>query len=187
MQIFRKIAFNLDKTSNFKNALTGKRFNSATRNSGFREIFVQIFYWSKKISRFIMQIFRKIASNIGDFTRFQDFSNLTKHQILKLLSRANGSTQLHETQDSERYLSKYFTGQNKFQSLLCRFYIKLRQTLAILHVFKIFQSCQNIKFSNFCHGQMVQLSYTKLRIQRDICLNILLVKKIFKGYYADFP
>ena len=61
-----------------------------------------------------MQIFRKIASNIGDFTRFQDFSNLTKHQIFKLLSWANGSTQLHETQDSERYFSKYFTGQKKF-------------------------------------------------------------------------
>ena len=62
-----------------------------------------------------MQIFRKIASNIGDFTHFEDFSNLTKHQIFKLLSRANGSTQLHETQDSERYLSKYFTGKIFFK------------------------------------------------------------------------
>ena len=56
-----------------------------------------------------MQIFRKIVSNIGNFTRFEEFSKLTKHKIFKLLSRANGSTQLHETQDSERYLSKYFT------------------------------------------------------------------------------
>ena len=62
-----------------------------------------------------MQIFRKIASNIGDFTRFEDFSKLTKHQILKLLSRANGSGQLHETQDSERYLSKYYTGQKNLK------------------------------------------------------------------------
>ena len=68
----------------------------------------------KKNSQFIMHILRKIASNIGDFTRFQDFSKLTKHQIFKLLSLANGSTQLHETQDSERYLSKYFTDPNFF-------------------------------------------------------------------------
>ena len=119
-------------------AVTGKRLKSATRNSGIREIFVQIFYWSKIISRFNMQIFRKIVSNIGDFTHFQDFSNLTKHQIFKLLSRANGSTQLHETQDSERYLSKYFTGQKKFQGLLCRFSIKSRQTSVISRIFKIF-------------------------------------------------
>ena len=85
-----------------------------------------------------MQIFRKIASNIGDFTRFQDFSELTKYQILKLLSLANGSTQLHETQDSERYLSKYFTGQKKFQGLLCRFSVKSRRTSAISRIFKIF-------------------------------------------------
>ena len=85
----------------------GKWFNSATWNSGFREIFLQIFYWSKKI-----------------------------------------------------------------HSLLCRFYVKSRRTSAILRVFKIFQSWQNIKFSNYCHGQTIQLSYMKLRIQRDICPNI---------------
>ena len=67
-QIFQTL-----KTSNFQMAVTGKRFNSATRNSGIREIFVQIFYWSKKISRFIMQIFRKIASNIADLTSFKYF------------------------------------------------------------------------------------------------------------------
>ena len=33
-----------------------------------------------------MQIFRKIASNIGNFTRFEDFSNLTKDQIFKRLT-----------------------------------------------------------------------------------------------------
>ena len=47
-----------------------------------------------------MYIFRKIVSNIGNFTRFEDFSMLTKHQIFKRLSQENGSSQVHETQDS---------------------------------------------------------------------------------------
>ena len=47
-------------------------------------------------------IFRKIVANIGDFTSFVDFSNLTKLQILKWLSNGNGSWQLLETRDSGR-------------------------------------------------------------------------------------
>ena len=91
----------------------------------------------KKLSRFIMQIFRKIMLNIGDFKRFEYFSNLTKHQIFKLLSRASGSTQLHESQDSERYISKYFTGQKKLPFFTFWKFTKLYSTSTFHMSYKI--------------------------------------------------
>ena len=63
----------------------------------------------------------------------QDFSKLTKHQIFKLLSQAKGSTQLNESQDSEIYISKYFTGQKK---------------LPFFYILKIYQTLLNIDFSH---------------------------------------
>ena len=38
-----------------------------------------------------MPIFGKIALNIGDFMHFEDFSNMTKHQIFKQLYKPNGA------------------------------------------------------------------------------------------------
>ena len=58
-----------------------------------------------------MPIFRKIASHIGDFTRFEDFSNLTKYQIFKWLSLANCTSNLFDILYLNSPLSKYFDGK----------------------------------------------------------------------------
>ena len=74
-----------------------------TRDSGR---FLSKYLNAPKKLDFIIPIFRKIVANIGDFTSFVDFPNLTKLQILKWLSNPNGLCHLLETRDSERFLSK---------------------------------------------------------------------------------
>ena len=144
MQIFRKTAPNIGNFTHFEDfsklikhqifkLLSQENGSSKVHETQDSEKYLSEYFTDPKNRRFHMQIFRKIVSKSIDFQSFQDFSNLKKYQILKWLSQANGSTQPHKSQDLERYMSKYFTGQKK---------------MPFFYILKIYQTLLNIDFSH---------------------------------------
>ena len=65
-----------------------------------------------------MAIFQLIVRKIADFIRFEDFSNLTKHQIFKRLSQANCSQEVLVILYSGRKLRHDFNGEKKSQLIV---------------------------------------------------------------------